>query len=114
MTQTGQLNIIGKGVTIRGSLSGAGDVVVEGRVEGQVALKDRLTVDTAGTVEADVQANEIVVNGQAAGTLEGRSRVSVRATARVSGTLKAPSISIEDGARFDGTIEMDVKLPDGV
>ncbi len=45
MAQNDQINIIGKGITIRGSLTGGGDLVIEGRVEGQIALKNHLTIE---------------------------------------------------------------------
>jgi hypothetical protein len=32
----------------------------------------------------------------------------------VIGSLRAPRIVIEDGARFSGSIEMDVELPEGL
>ena len=42
------INIIGKGIVIRGALSGGGDLVIEGRVEGQIALKNHLTIESSG------------------------------------------------------------------
>ena len=38
----------------------------------------------------------------------------LHATARVAGKLRAPQIVIEDGAKFSGTIEMEVELPAGI
>ena len=40
--------------------------------------------------------------------------VVLEATAKVAGKLKAPSITIQDGAHFTGEIDMDVELPPGV
>lgn len=109
-----QTNIIGKGITIRGSLSGGGDLVIEGRVEGQISLKNHLTIESSGRVEADIRADELTINGEASGNIDASARVAINNSARVHGDVKAPRIVIEDGAVFNGTIEMDVKLPDDI
>ncbi|MBX7098597.1 MAG: bactofilin BacN [Myxococcaceae bacterium] len=109
-----QINIIGKGITIRGSLSGGGDLVIEGRVEGQIALKNHLTIESSGKVEADIRADELTINGEASGNIDASARVAINNTARVEGDVKAPRVVIEDGAVFNGSIEMEVKLPDDI
>jgi cytoskeletal protein CcmA (bactofilin family) len=109
-----QTNIIGKGITIRGSLSGGGDLVIEGRVEGQISLKNHLTIESSGRVEADIRADELTINGEASGNIDASARVAINNSARVHGDVKAPRVVIEDGAVFNGTIEMDVKLPDDI
>ena len=114
MASSQDQNIIGKGITIRGSLSGGGDVVIEGAVEGQMSLKNHLTIEGTGRVQADVKAEEITINGEAAGNIEAVSRVAISNTARVSGDIKAPRVVIDDGAVFNGSIEMDVQLPDDI
>lgn len=106
--------VIGKGIEIRGNLSGAGDLVIEGRVEGEIALKNMLTIEESGEVSADVELESIVVNGKMNGNIAASDRVSISSTAKVVGDIKAPRVVIEDGARFKGSIEMDVKLPDGL
>ena len=114
MAQGDQSNIIGKGIVIRGSLSGGGDLVIEGRVEGQISLKNHLTIETSGKVQADIRADELTINGEAAGNIDASSRVAINSSAKVNGDVKAPRVVIEDGAVFNGSIEMDVKLPDDI
>ncbi len=103
--------VIAKGIEIKGNLSGAGDLVIEGRVEGEIALRNTLTIEESGEVAADVELESIVVNGRMNGNIVASDRVSISSSARVVGDIKAPRIVIEDGARFKGSIEMDVKLP---
>ena len=106
------INIIGKGITIRGSLTGGGDLVIEGKVEGQIALKNHLTIEGSGLVEADIRADELTINGTASGNIDALTKVSINQSAKVNGDIKATRVVIEDGAVFNGSIEMDVKLPD--
>lgn len=106
--------VIGRGIEIRGNLSGAGDLIVEGRVEGQISLKNMLTIEESGQVQADVEVESIVINGRMSGNIQATDKVAVSSSARVVGDIKAPRVVIEDGARFKGSIEMAVKLPDGL
>ena len=105
---------IGSKTTVRGQVSGKQDLVVEGRIEGHIQLESHLTVEESGTVEADVEANIATLKGEVRGPVVATRSAVLEATARVAGKIKAPSITIEDGARFSGEIEMDVELPAGV
>ncbi len=106
--------IIGKQITIRGNLSGSEDLIIEGRIEGTVSLKNHLTIEESGTVEADVDVADLTVNGAMRGDMAAAQSVSINASAKVVGNIRAPRIIIEDGARFKGSIEMDVALPEGI
>jgi cytoskeletal protein CcmA (bactofilin family) len=106
--------IIGKGTVVKGSLTGAGDVIVEGRVEGQVSLEDALLVEAGGQCLADVEAAAVTVGGEVVGNVVAGERVRLASGGRLLGDIQAPSVVLEDGARFTGTIEMEVKLPEGI
>ncbi len=112
MAQTS--GVIGRGTVVRGNLSGTGDVVVEGRIEGTVSLDDQLTIEQAGRVLADVQLENLTVHGQMSGDIRAADRVFISSSAKVVGDIKAPRVVIQDGARFKGSIEMEVKLPEDI
>jgi cytoskeletal protein CcmA (bactofilin family) len=106
--------IIGKNIQIRGKLAGSEDLVVEGRIEGTVALKNHLTIEQTGIVDADVEVKDLTVHGEMRGDIHADGTVSVSNAAKVVGNIRAPRIILEDGARFKGSIEMDVELPSGI
>jgi cytoskeletal protein CcmA (bactofilin family) len=114
MAQAEQAGIISKGVVVRGDLTGDGDLIIEGRVEGQISLKNRLVIANSASVQADIQASELTIDGETSGSIEVASVVAIKASARVAGDIRAPRVAIEDGAVFNGSIEMEVRLPDGV
>lgn len=103
--------IIGKGIRIKGNLSGSGDLVIEGQVEGHVSLKNHLTIEPTGRVMADIEAEQLTINGEMSGNINATEKVSINTNAKVVGDIKAPRVVIEDGARFKGSIEMEVELP---
>lgn len=106
--------IIGSKIIVRGHVSGKQDLVVEGRIEGQVTLESQLTVEESATVEAEVEATTATVRGHVRGPITAERSMLLSSTAKVAGKIKAPSITIEDGAHFSGEIEMDVELPAGM
>ncbi|MDT8448998.1 MAG: polymer-forming cytoskeletal protein [Wenzhouxiangellaceae bacterium] len=106
----GQAAIIGPSISINGQLSGDEDLIIEGRVKGTVQLKKHtLTVGSQGTLDAEVYANTILVDGTVNGDLYASERISIRKSAKIDGNILAPRISLEDGARFRGSIDMDAE-----
>ena len=114
ITGGGGVGIIGKGILIKGELHGEEDLVIEGRVEGNITLKKHLVVENTGIVLADVQTENITVKGEMNGNMIASDKVEISATAKVIGDIKAPRVVIEDGARYQGNIEMEVELPPGI
>ncbi len=113
MSSTGA-GVIGKGIVIKGELHGEEDLVIEGRVEGSIALKKHLIVETTGVVMADVQTENITIKGEMNGNMVASDKVEITAEARVIGDIKAPRVVIDDGARYRGNVEMAVDLPGGI
>jgi cytoskeletal protein CcmA (bactofilin family) len=106
--------IIGEGIQIRGNLSGSGDLIVRGRIEGQIRLQDHLTIEDTGIIIANVEIRGLTVNGKLEGDIEAAESVAFSSTAKVVGDVRATQIEIADGARFRGRLDMDVPLPDDI
>lgn len=112
-TSTGATAVIGRSIQIDGDLRGEEDLRIEGEVSGTIHLKNNsLTIGTQGSIKADVYAKSVVVDGSMEGDLYGSERVAVRKNAQVTGNITAPRVSLEEGARFKGSIEMDQQAVD--
>lgn len=97
---------IGKNLAVVGQISGKEDLVIDGRLEGDVDLpENRLTVGPTGHLQGRVRAREIVIHGTVQGNLEASERVEIRKNAKVIGDLKAQRPVIEDEAYFKGNVE---------
>lgn len=105
---------IGKSVQIKGELSGNEDLTIEGRVDGKILLDGHIvTIGQSGRVMAEVQATSVIVGGELKGNINAEQKVEVAATGTVLGNIRAPRVSLADGARFKGSIDMDVSPASG-
>ena len=102
---------IGKGLFIKGEISGSESLFVDGKIEGSINLPgNRVTVGRNGQVAANIIAREVVILGKIRGNVSATDRVDIRAEGALNGDVAAARISIEDGAFFKGGI--DIKKPD--
>ena len=103
---------IGKGLFIKGEISGSESLFVDGKIEGSINLPgNRVTVGRNGQVAANITAREVVILGKIRGNVSATDRVDIRAEGALNGDVAAARISIEDGAFFKGGI--DIKKPEG-
>ena len=102
---------LGKGLFIKGEITGTESLYIDGKVEGAVNLPgNRVTVGRNGQVAANITAREVVVLGKVRGNISATDRVDIRAEGSLHGDVAAARISIEDGAFFKGGI--DIRKPD--
>ncbi|ABI57818.1 bactofilin family protein [Alkalilimnicola ehrlichii MLHE-1] len=100
--------VIGPSIHVDGEIRGDEDLVVEGKVKGSIEVKNHsVTVGGQGEVQADIYAQVIYLDGVMEGQLVASEQVVVRRSARVRGSIASPRVTLEDGARFNGSIDMD-------
>jgi cytoskeletal protein CcmA (bactofilin family) len=98
---------VGSTLFFKGDLKGEEDLVIDGRVEGSISLKQgNITIGERGRVEADIEALTILVSGVVKGNLSAADRVVLLETGRVEGNIAAKSVSLENGCHFRGSIDM--------
>lgn len=107
--------VIGPKIRFKGELVGEEDLLVEGQVEGTIELKGhQLTVGEQGVLQANVKAKTVTVEGKVKGDLYGEQRIEIRSSSQVQGNIKADRVVLEDGAKFRGSIDMDMDEPTDV
>lgn len=98
---------IPSGLKIHGTISGSSDLSLDSEMHGKVWLSGaRLSIGPNGRVHADIEAREVVVNGNLTGNLKASESVRFGSNARFQGSVVAPRIGIDDGARVRGKVEM--------
>ena len=102
---------IGKSLLVKGELSGSEDLYIDGEVEGTVELKEHnLTVGPNGRVRANLHAKEVTVLGKVQGNVRASDKLEIRKSGSMVGDIVTARITIEDGAYFKGSI--DIQRPD--
>src|SRR5580704_2711916 len=98
---------IGRSVVIKGEVSGAESLYVDGRIEGPVNFADsRVTVGRSGVIVANINAKEVVIMGTVTGNIYCTDRLDIRSEGSLTGDVVTPRICVEDGAVLKGAIEV--------
>ncbi len=106
--KSGDISTIGASIRVKGDVSGDENLRIEGAVEGTVNLPaHELVIGPSGKVVADLTAKVIRVNGDVQGDVTGKENVIISSTSNVRGNVVTPRMTLEDGARFKGSIDID-------
>jgi cytoskeletal protein CcmA (bactofilin family) len=105
---------IGASIFIKGDLTGEEDLVIEGRVEGKVDLKqNNVTVGKNGKVKADVSGRVVIIEGEVTGNVFAHEQAILRQSGAINGNIQSPRVVLEDGSRFKGSIDMEAPKDPG-
>jgi len=102
----GDATRVTRSISIKGELSGGGDIWLDGSVEGAVRLPgSTVTLGPNGRVRANVNAREAIVEGNLTGSLDAKERALIRRSGSVAGNIFSPRVAIEEGAVVRGRVE---------
>ncbi len=106
---------ISEGMRIVGSIEGSGDLVIEGRVEGSLSLGGALHLGAAAFVEGAIRVQSAVIGGKVVGDVEATESIELLAGCRVEGDLRAPRLTLAEGAILRGRVELgdEAQIPSG-
>lgn len=98
--------LVGKGARLEGRFSCSGLLRIEGECSGELAVQGTLIIVQGAKVQADVQADDIVVAGILRGTISARKSVRLASTASVVADIRTPRFALDDGGLFWGTVSI--------
>jgi len=98
--------IIGASVSVEGDFNGKGDVIIEGKLKGSVKTGQNITIGEQAVVEAEIKAANAFIAGVVKGNINVKEKLELTKTAQIFGNINSKSISIEDGAIFNGQCTM--------
>jgi cytoskeletal protein CcmA (bactofilin family) len=104
-------SILGPSLRFKGELQADEDLLIRGKVEGSIKHSQHLTICRDGQVKADIEGQVIAVEGTVDGDLTATTSVAVMGGAKLTGDVCAPSVSIVEGANFNGSVIMDSAKP---
>lgn len=103
--------MIGRSTRVRGRVSGDGDLLVEGTLEGDVTVRGDLVIAEGGRATSTVEADGVTLRGELEGDVRARGAVRIEAGARVRGDIQGESIALEEGAELVGRLDAAFELP---
>lgn len=98
--------VIAHGNRIEGTISGSGDIQIDGDLKGAVDGTGTVRVAPQGRVEGTVKARVVMVAGNLKGDIVATEAAQLDSSAKVEGNITAPRIRIAEGATFDGQVFM--------
>ena len=103
---TGTTSLLTKELKIEGDIQGDEDLHVEGYFKGSIKIKGSIFVGQTGRVEADIEADSIIIQGQIKGNVLARRQLEIQSLGQLMGDCTAASIDIKEGAIFEGRSNM--------
>lgn len=97
---------VGRGVEFKGTISYSGTVRIDGSLEGEIRTDGTLLIGEDAVIQAKVSAGRIVCKGKITGDVVAKEDVKLRAPAVITGSVKTPVLSMEEGVLFNGGLEM--------
>ncbi len=95
-------SLVSKNVRIEGEIQGPENLHVEGYIKGAIALSGNIFVGNTGIVEADLEAKNIVIQGEVTGNVKAHRQLEIHPSGKLIGDCTAASIDIKEGAVFEG------------
>jgi cytoskeletal protein CcmA (bactofilin family) len=97
--------IVGDGTRVAGQVSAKGTIRIDGILEGDVDA-DWVVVGETGKMLGNIRSRGVVVGGSVAGNIEAAETVELMRGAKMTGEIRAPKLSVSEGAFFDGRSRM--------
>jgi len=102
---SGPATLISEGCKITGAISGAGDFMVNGEIDGDCDLQGSITLAPNGLWKGSIRATNVIIAGTVEGDIEANGNVEISSSARINGTVTGESIAVAEGAVVQGQMK---------
>ena len=99
-------NLLSADVEIKGSIKFQNELIIDGKVEGEITSTGILTVGENAEIRGEIKTKSVTVLGKVHGNITVDERCELKGRAVLQGDLKAARLVIEDGATFVGKSEV--------
>jgi cytoskeletal protein CcmA (bactofilin family) len=95
-------NILANDVEIQGSISFSNDLIIDGKIKGEIRSEGNLTVGENAEIEGEIHTKTVTIFGKVKGNITVSERAELKANSVLEGDIAAGTLSIEEGATFMG------------
>lgn len=98
--------LLDHGASFEGRLTFEGTVRIGGHFNGEIFTNDTLVVNPGAKIQAQIEADTVIISGTVKGNIFARRRVIMHPPAVFKGTVTTPSLRIDEGVVFEGASYM--------
>ncbi len=102
---SGPATLINEGCKISGMITGDGEFMVSGSVDGDCDIEGTLTLAANGLWSGTIRAAHVIVAGHVEGDIVASGRVEIADTAKITGTVTGEAIAVAEGAVVEGVMK---------
>src|SRR5260370_6703300 len=106
MADHGGKDILSSDVEIKGSIKFQKELLIDGKVEGEIHSDGVLTIGENADIRGEIKTKSITVYGKVQGNITVGERCELKSRCTLQGDLKAARLVIEEGATFIGKSEV--------
>jgi cytoskeletal protein CcmA (bactofilin family) len=106
LSSPGQVNMIGQGTVVEGTLHAESDIRVSGRVEGTLRVDGKAMIAQEGMIDGELTAANADVAGSIQGEVQVGESLLLKSSARIDGNIETERLVVEEGALFTGECRM--------
>lgn len=99
-------NALSAGTSVVGNITTESDFRIDGNIKGDVVSGGKIVIGSEGSIIGNIEAENAEIMGLAEGNILIKSRLTLKATAKIRGEIRTQSLEIEPGAHFNGTCQM--------
>ena len=99
-------SILGPELEIHGDVKVSGSLLIYGKIFGNIQSNGAVRTATGSEVKGDIMAKEVTIGGKVDGDIDADKKVTLGDTSALTGNLKASTLTIEEGAKFEGICNM--------
>ncbi len=110
-SQAQTMSLLSQGTKFTGNLEASSALRIDGELEGDVISTDKIVTGINSVVTGSIEADEVIIGGTIYGSVNAKKILTLQATGKVEGDIRALEILIEKGGFFKGACEMAEMLP---
>lgn len=95
-------NVLANDVEIKGSIKFSHDLIIDGKIEGEVVSDGSLTIGENALIKGEVKTRSVIIFGKVEGNITVQERCELKSNAVLVGDIGAGTLAIEEGATFMG------------